>query len=124
LFEIGPGSNRKDASVHFLVKEILRPSRGSPLFEEGEGPKDFFLVIAELLQDQAQIKGVEVEEGPTRTSFSRKVWGRGEFWPCLLFRWSVWDRGRGANRRRRYGCQRQSDGQSGSGASYELGELL
>ena len=86
LFEIGPGSDRKDASIHFLVKEVLGPSRGSPLFEEGEGPKDFFLVVAELLQDQAQIKGIGVEEGLTGTLFSRKVWGREEFWPCLLFR--------------------------------------
>jgi len=56
-----------------------------------------------------QIEGAEVEEGPTRTSFPREVWGRGKFWPCLLFRQSVWDWGREADRRR-YGCQRRSNG--------------
>jgi len=71
-----------------------------------------------------QIEGAGVEEGLTGTSFPREVWGRGEFWPCSLFRQSVWDWRRGANRRRRYGYRRQSDGQSRSGAGHELGELL
>jgi len=49
LFEISPGFNRKDASVHLLVKEVLRPPHSLPLFEEGEGPEDFLLIAAELL---------------------------------------------------------------------------
>jgi len=48
LFKISPESNRKDASVYLLAKEVLRPPHGSPLFEEGEGPEDFLLVVAEL----------------------------------------------------------------------------
>jgi len=107
-----------------LVKEVLGPPHSSSLFEEGEGPEDFLLVVAELLQGQVQIEGAGVEEGPTRTLFPREVWGRGEFWPCLLFRRSIQDWGRGANRRRRCECLRQSNGRSRSGASYELGELL
>jgi len=79
LFEIGPGSNRKDASIYLLAKEVLRPPYGSPLFEEGEGPEDFLLVAAELLWGQAQIESTEVEEGLTGTSFTREVWGKGEF---------------------------------------------
>jgi len=71
------------------VKEVLRPPHGSSLFEEGEGPEDFLLVAAELLQGQAQIEGTGVKKGPTGTSFPREVWGRGEFWPCSLFRQSI-----------------------------------
>jgi len=51
LFEIDPGSDRKDAGVYLLAKEVLGLSCSLPLFEEGEGPEDFFLVAAELLQD-------------------------------------------------------------------------
>jgi len=53
LFEVGPGLDGKDASVCFLAKEVLRPPCGSSIFEKGKGPKDFLLVTAELLQDQA-----------------------------------------------------------------------
>jgi len=100
LFEVGPGSNRKDASVCLLVKEVLRPPRGSSIFEEGEGLEDFLLVAADLLWGQAQIEDARVEEGPTKTLFTREVWGREEFWPCSLFRQSGWDQGRRADRRR------------------------
>ena len=124
LFEIGPESNKKDTSVHLLVKEVLRPSCGLSLFEEGKGPEDFLLVIAELLWGQVQIESAGVEEGPTGTSFPREVWGKGEFWPCSLFRWSVQNQRRGANRRRRCRCWRRSDGWSRSRAGHELNELL
>jgi len=53
LFEVGLGLDGKDASVCFLAKEVLRPPHGSSIFEKGEGPKDFLLVAAELLQGQA-----------------------------------------------------------------------
>jgi len=49
LFEVSPGSNRKDAGVCLLVKEVFRPPRSSSIFEEGKGPEDFLLVAAELL---------------------------------------------------------------------------
>ena len=113
-----------DPHYRLLVKEILRPPCGSSLFEEGEGPEDFLLVVAELLWGQVQIEGAEVEEGSTGTSFPREVWERGEFWSCSLFRQSIQDQGRGANRRRKCRCLRRSDGQSRSGADHELGELL
>jgi len=86
LFKLSPGSNGKDAGVCLLAKKVLRPPHGSSLFEEGEGPEDFILIAAELLWGQVQIEGVGVEEGPTGTLFTREVWGRGKFWPCLLFR--------------------------------------
>ena len=53
LFEVGPGLDGKDASVYFLAKEVLGPPHGSSIFEKGEGPQDFLLVIAELLWGQA-----------------------------------------------------------------------
>jgi len=109
LFEVGPGLDGKDASVRFLAKEVLGPPRSVSVFEKGEGPEDFLLVTAELLWGQVQIEDAGVKEDPAKTSFPREVWGRGEFWPCLLFRQSVWDWGRGADRRRRCGCQRRSD---------------
>jgi len=53
LFEVSPRLDRKNASVHLLVKEVLGPPHGTSIFEKGEGPKDFLLVAAELLQSQA-----------------------------------------------------------------------
>jgi len=53
LFEVGPGLNWKDAGVHLLAKEILRPLCSTSILEEGEGPEDFFLVAGELLRGQA-----------------------------------------------------------------------
>jgi len=53
LFEVGPGLDGKDTSVYFLAKEVLGPPHGSSIFEKGEGPQDFLLVIAELLWGQA-----------------------------------------------------------------------
>jgi len=54
-FKVGPRLDRKNASVCLLAKEVLEPSRSTFVFEKGKGPKDFFLIAAELLQSQAQI---------------------------------------------------------------------
>jgi len=94
--------NGKDASVHLLVEEVLGPPHSPSIFEEGKGPEDFLLITAELLRGQAQIEGTRVQEGLTGTLFAGEVWGRGEFWPWSLFRWSSQDRERRANRRGRY----------------------
>jgi len=88
LFEVGPGLNGKNTSVYLLAKEVLGPPHTLSILEKGEGPEDFFLIIAELFWGQAQIKHIRVEEDSTRILFTREVWGRGEFWPCLLFRQS------------------------------------
>ena len=58
------------------------------ILEEGEGPEDFFLITGELLWGQAQIQHAGVEKGLSGTPFAGEVWGREEFWPCLLFRQS------------------------------------
>jgi len=52
LFEVSPGLDRKNASVRLLAKEVLGPPRCTSVFEKGEGPKDFLLIAAELLQSQ------------------------------------------------------------------------
>jgi len=54
-FEVSPRLNRKNASVRLLAKEVLGPPCGMSVFEKGEGPKDFLLIIAKLLWSQAWI---------------------------------------------------------------------
>jgi len=49
-FEVGPRLDRKNAGVCLLAKEVLRPPRGTSVFEKGECPKDFLLIAAELLR--------------------------------------------------------------------------
>jgi len=53
LFEVGPRLDRKNTGVCLLAKEVLGLSHGTSVFEEGECPKDFLLIMAELLQSQA-----------------------------------------------------------------------
>jgi len=53
LFEVGPRLDRKNAGVCLLAKEVLGLPRGTSILEKGEGPKDFLLIAAELLQSQA-----------------------------------------------------------------------
>jgi len=53
LFEVGPRLDRKNTSVHLLAKEVLGLPRSTSVFEEGECPKDFLLIAAELLWSQA-----------------------------------------------------------------------
>jgi len=40
LFEVGLGLDRKDAGVHLLVKEVLRPPHSPSIFEKGKGGVD------------------------------------------------------------------------------------
>jgi len=52
LFEVDLGLNWKNAGVRLLAKEVLGPLRSMSVLEEGEGPKDFFLIAGELLWGQ------------------------------------------------------------------------
>jgi len=52
-FKVGPRLDRKNAGVHLLAKEVLRPPRSTSVFEKGKCPKDFLLIIAELPRSQA-----------------------------------------------------------------------
>jgi len=109
LFEVDPELNWKNAGVCLLVKEVLGPFCSMSILEEGEGPEDFFLVIGELIWGQAQIQRAGVEEGLSGAPFAREVGGRGEFWPCSLFRRSGQSRGGRYNQRGRYRHQGRSD---------------
>jgi len=53
LFEVSPRLDRKNAGVCLLAKEVFGSPRGTSVLEKGEGPKDFLLIVAELLQSQA-----------------------------------------------------------------------
>jgi len=86
LLEVSPGLNREDASVRFLVKKVLGPLGSLSTLAEGKGLEDFLLIAAELFWSQMQIQHARVKECSTGTTFTGEVWGRGEFWPCLLFR--------------------------------------
>ena len=119
MFKVSSRLNGKNAGVHFLAKEVLGPLHGLSILEEGQGPENLFLVVAELLQGQVQIQCTGVEKGSTGASFTKEVEQRGEFWPHPLF-----GQGRRDNRRGRQGYRRQSDCWSGGRVSYELGELL
>jgi len=50
LLKVSPGLNGEDASVRFLMKEVLGPLSSPSTLEEDEGPEDFLLIAAELLQ--------------------------------------------------------------------------
>ena len=124
LLKVSPGLNWEDASVRFLVKEVLRPLRSPSTLEEGKGPEDFLLIAAKLLRSQVQIQHAGVKESSTGTLFTREVWGRGEFWSCLLFRRSSQNRGRGSNQRGRHRYWRQSDSWGRGRAGHKLSNLL
>jgi len=53
LFKVGPRLDRKNAGICLLAKEVLGPPRSTSVLEKGEGPKDFLLIAAKLLQSQA-----------------------------------------------------------------------
>jgi len=50
LFEVSPGLDRENASVHFLTKYIFRPLGSVTAFEEHESLENLFLLIMELLR--------------------------------------------------------------------------
>jgi len=116
LFKVDPGLNWKNAGVRLLAKEVLGPLRSTSVLEEGEGPKDFFLVTGELLWGQMQIQSAGVEEGSSRALFAGEVWRRREFWPRLLF-------GRGGQDWRG-GLTGGGDGGIGGGATVGTGAVM
>jgi len=48
LFKVPPGLHGENASVHFLMEDVLGPLSGMTTLEKRESPKNFFLFIAEL----------------------------------------------------------------------------
>ena len=52
LFKVGPRLDRKNTGICLLAKEVLGPPHSTSVFEKGEYPKDFLLIVAELLWSQ------------------------------------------------------------------------
>jgi len=51
LFEVSPGLDGKNASVHFLTEHVFGPLGSVTSFEECESPENLFLLVVELFQD-------------------------------------------------------------------------
>jgi len=50
LLKIPPGWYGENASVRFLMEDVLGPFGGTTILEKCESPEDFFLLVAELLR--------------------------------------------------------------------------
>jgi len=50
LFKVPPGLHGENASVCFLMEDVLRPLGGTTTLEKCESPKNFFLFVTELFQ--------------------------------------------------------------------------
>jgi len=49
LLKVPPGWYRENAGVHFLTENVLGPFGGTTILEKHESPKNFFLLVVELL---------------------------------------------------------------------------
>ena len=75
-------TDKEDASVCFLTEHVFRPLGGTTTFEECESPENSLLFVVELLQGQADVKGVRVQECMAVVMFSVEVWRTGELGTC------------------------------------------
>jgi len=50
LLKVPPDGYGENASVRFLTEDILRPLGSTTILEKRESPKNFFLLIVELLR--------------------------------------------------------------------------
>jgi len=50
LLKVPPGGYRENASVCFLTEDVLGPLGSTTILEKHESPKNFFLLVVELLQ--------------------------------------------------------------------------
>jgi len=50
LLKVPPGRYGENAGVHFLTEDILGPLGSTTILEKRKSPKNFFLLIVELLQ--------------------------------------------------------------------------
>ena len=51
LFKVPPGLYGENASVCFLMEDILGPLGSTTTLEKRKSPENFFLFVAELFQD-------------------------------------------------------------------------
>jgi len=66
-------TDREDASVCFLMEHVFRPLGSMTTFEECESPENSLLFVVELLQGQADVEGVGVQECVAVVMFSVEV---------------------------------------------------
>jgi len=50
LLKVPPGWYGEDASVRFLIEDVLRPLGSTTILEKRESPENFFLLVIELLR--------------------------------------------------------------------------
>jgi len=50
LLKVPPGGYGENASVRFLIEDVLGPLGSTTILEKRESPKNFFLLVVELLQ--------------------------------------------------------------------------
>jgi len=50
LFKVPPGLHGENASVHFLMENILRPLGSTTTLEKRKSSENFFLFVAELFR--------------------------------------------------------------------------
>jgi len=51
LLKVPPGGYGENAGVRFLTKDVLGPLSSMTILEKRESPKNFFLLVVELLWD-------------------------------------------------------------------------
>jgi len=50
LLKVPPGEYGENAGVRFLTEDVLGPLGSTTIFEKHESPKNFFLLVIELLR--------------------------------------------------------------------------
>jgi len=50
LLKVPPGGYRENAGVCFLTEDVLGPLGSATILEKRESPKNFFLLVIELLR--------------------------------------------------------------------------
>jgi len=78
LLKVSLGLDRKNANICFLTEHIFEPLGSTTTFEKCKSSENSFFFIVELLQDQEDIEGAEVQECVTIVTFSTKVQRTGE----------------------------------------------
>jgi len=73
LLKIFLGLDRKNTSVHFLMKHIFGPLGSMTSFEEHESPENPFFFIVELLRGQTDVEGAGVQKCAVIVTFSAEV---------------------------------------------------
>jgi len=60
LLKVPPGWYGENAGVRFLMEDVLGPLGSMTILEKRESPKNFFLLVVELLWGKAYVEGTGV----------------------------------------------------------------